>query len=320
MIVSADIHLREESERTIFEEVLPGLEAAALGDDQVVALLGDIYHLRYRVSVRLQNRLFDFLARSKSAWVLLPGNHDQINTQGEHALEVFRELHHVDVITEPKWDQRGLWIPYRKDLEDIKRALGMSKPAHCPAVAWMHHGVKGAFMNSSRRDMEGIPTEYFNEFKRVFCGHYHMPQDLGFLSYIGSPYQTRADESGQQKRYGVWDAARCEMVWAQVNWGRKFHRVTVGPHTPLVMPENARPDDDIRIQVEAGVHPDVLGKSIADQGFTNFVITPIQKAAEARLKVDPNKGMESYAQGYVDQFGGDLNSDGLMALYREVAK
>lgn len=315
MIVTADLHLKGETEGVLFDEVLPGIIDLAHNDDRTVAILGDIYHIRYRVSVALQNRLLDFFkVRDDVRFILLPGNHDQINVAGEHALEVFRELDNVEVITQPRWDGRGLWIPYRKDPADIYSALSTLRPSEFPRIAWMHHGVRGAMMNNHFHDKEGIELSSFGAFEHVYCGHYHKPQTVGNVTYIGSPYQTRADEAGQQKYVGMWDAQAMHMQ--PVNWGRKFQQLTFGPgEIPDV--SQIDKDDELRVQVD-GKSPEEVGKLLGELGFTNVTVTPIQKAAEARLQVDPGKGVHAYAQGYVEQFAGDLDADKLMGLWGEI--
>jgi DNA repair exonuclease SbcCD nuclease subunit len=319
MIVTADLHLTEDSEDLVFDEILPGLVDAALKDDHWIAILGDIYHLRYRVSVRLQNRLYNFMAHTPDyTWVLLPGNHDQINPAGEHALEVFRGLSNVIVVTAPEWTANGLWIPYRKDPAAILATLATPKPEGCPPVAWMHHGVRGAMLSSAMKDTDGIPVESFSGFKHVFCGHYHMPQNLGFLDYIGSPYQTRADESGQQKRIGIWDLSTLSMRYQPVFWGRKFHRLEVSVDSPLLIADGVSRTDEIRIKAGPGVDVEELGRAAAEQGFTNVVITPVQAASASRLKVAEGKGLDAYAEEYVKTFAGDLGGEKLMDLYREL--
>ena len=323
MIILADLHIREESESTVFDEVLPGIEEVIEKSfDRMICILGDVYHLRYRVSVKLQNRLLDFLEKSKGFYKIIPGNHDQINPQGEHALEVFRELDNVTVYGQPTWDDFGLWIPYRKDPNDIERALTMTKPdIHFPSVAWMHHGVQGAFMNNSAKDTEGIPADQLGAFKRVFLGHYHKPHFIGstnYIIYVGSPYQTRADEAGQSKGYSIWDPHEFNYKFVPMDWGKRYHRLTVNQETPVTIGDGIRPEDDIRIQAGPGVDPEVLGKVIAGQGFKNVVITPVQKATESRLQVDSSKGIDGYAQSYIEQFAGDLSQEALMKLYQDI--
>ena len=64
MIIFSDLHLREDSAKVCFEEVLPGvLNAAIERGDNVIACLGDVFHFRYTVSVKLLNGLRDELRR-----------------------------------------------------------------------------------------------------------------------------------------------------------------------------------------------------------------------------------------------------------------
>jgi len=327
MIVTADIHLKAETEAIVFDEVLPGLvqEARRLSLS-CVAVLGDVYHVRYQVSVALQNRLYHFLRQSPVCWILMPGNHDQINPAGEHALEVFGELDNVEVISQPGWKESGLWIPYRKDPGEIAKALRLPKAtgyrAAVPSVAWMHHGVRGALMNDHIRDQEGIPLEEFGGFEHVYCGHYHKPQTVGNVTYIGSPYQTRADEADQQKYIGVWDPVQ-GMHTIPVSWGRKYHRLEVTTDSPLVLPDYAKPGDEIRVRAGSGVDPEALAGELAKQGFVNVTVTPVQQAQAARLQVGVHQSVAAYAQAYVDQFAGatcDLDTGRLMDLYRQLTE
>ena len=328
MITIADLHLREESEDVIFNEVFPGIRAALKDDpDKVLAILGDVWHIRYRVNVRLQNRVTDFfetLALVDGAWtVLLPGNHDQINVEGENALEIFSRVQNVLVYTEPMWNNHGLWIPYRKNPEDIAKALTIPRPKNIPnspPILWMHHGIQGLKMNNNRVDDEGLPISMFQNFEHVYCGHYHGPQTLKNVTYIGSPYQTRADEAGQVKRYGIWHRDSRIMNYKNVEWGKKYHHIRVTPDSPLVMASDVKLDDEFRIQVTDGVDAEELGRIITDQGFKNVVITQEQAAAEARLDVAPQGTLTDYAQAYVNQFSGNMDVERLMKVFTELTQ
>ena len=118
MIVFSDLHLREETADTVFNEVLKGLVVAlSVENDKTLVCLGDFWHLRYQVSVHLQNQVlsvFQWLNRLGVSVHLLPGNHDQINVQGENALDIFSPLPNVTVYSTPKWTKYGLWCLIEK--------------------------------------------------------------------------------------------------------------------------------------------------------------------------------------------------------------
>lgn len=322
MIVFSDLHLREESEKTVFEQVFPGLFAAASKDfDKTLVCLGDFFHLRYRVPVHLQNQVLEFLEaleRSGIRLLLLPGNHDQINIAGENALEVFRRFPNVEVFTEPTWNDYGYWIPYRKNPEDIAYALeqGAKTQGGRPAVLWLHHGVRGAYMSPQVQDTEGLPVDYFKGWF-VLCGHYHMRQKVGSVYYIGSPYQTTASEAGQEKGYAVWKPSTFELAFANMDWGKRYHNL--GVVNGEVDLSAVRPGDEIRAVTPPGVDPQALGKSLEVSG-AKCVITPQVEIAGGRLPVKEGSGLGEYAREYVEQFAGTLDKDKLLVIYKNLCE
>lgn len=318
MIVFADLHLKEDTEKTVFEQVLPGLFAAVSTDsDRVLACLGDFFHLRYRVPVHLLNRTAKFLEALEKAnikLIFLPGNHDQVNVDGENALEVFQRYRNVEVISKPAWNQYGFWIPYRKRSEDIAAALeyGHNTQQGRPPVLWMHHGVQGASIAPGHRDTASLPPETFRKWV-VLCGHYHIRQQLATVRYIGSPYQTKADEAGQDKGYAIWSPTSYQLNWVTMLWGKRYHNL--GLVDGVVDLSSVKPGDEVRVSTGSGVDTVALSKSLQDAGVS-FVVTPQVEQSIARLAVTEKAGVYDFAKAYVEQFGGDLDQDKLLALYR----
>lgn len=320
MIVAADIHLKDETESTVFDQVLPGLYLAVMNDaDKVLAILGDFWHVRYQVPVNLQNRFLGFLESLHHAGVrviLLPGNHDQVNPQGENALEVFRDIPSVQVYSQPTEDEFGLWIPYRKNPEDIRAALQRKSKN---GILWMHHGIRGAKMNNFLEDKEGLPLSMFEGVRMVVCGHYHMRQQVGIVTYVGSPYQTRADEAGQVKGYAIWNSAEQYLSFMDTVWGKRFHRYEVR-EGDLMVPDGAQLEDELRIVTDTSVEAEALGKALIERGYKNVVVTPKQAASQARLQVNAGAGVHEYAQAFVDAQETPLSKVRLMEMYRAIVE
>jgi len=321
VIVFSDLHLREDSENIVFNEVLPGiLEAALMDPDKRVAFLGDWWHIRYTVSVRLFNRVRDELnewCRLGVKVFLLPGNHDQVDYEGRNALEALGDLDGVEVFTNPCVNEWGLWIPYRVRNEDIKDALSLWDSMNAQPIVWMHHGVNGSLMNDHKRNTEGVPTDTFRSFHKVFCGHYHKRQELGNVTYIGSPWQTKADEAGQPKGYGIWDANTMTMKFVDTQWGPRFHTIELQPGEKLDL-SGVRPNDEVRVTTAPGVDASKIGKQLLKAGVAH-VVTPQVEAEEARLDVDANASMKEYAQAYVNQIAPEgLNKERLMSAFEEL--
>jgi DNA repair exonuclease SbcCD nuclease subunit len=330
MIVFSDLHLREETEAVVFGQVLPALAAAAAADKVVdgarwLACLGDLWHIRYRVPVVLLNRL---LTWAENLWthggvrlLILAGNHDQVNPQGEHALEALRRLAHVRVFDQPTWDARGLWVPYRKDQADVQRALALPRPAaNMAPVLWIHHGIRGAWRNDRQQDTDGLDPAALQQqgFRRVFAGHYHKPQDLGLVSYVGSPYEVHSDEQGQLKRYGIWDQETLEMTWVPVAWGTRHHKFVLQAGAELDLSQ-ARPGDMVHLVAPVGTQEEAakLGQQLLERGV-RAVVTMQDAAKTDRLAVSAGASLREYGQEYVSKFAGDLDPARLLQMFAEI--
>ena len=318
MIIAADIHLREESEQTVLNDVLPGLYKAVLADPQMIlAILGDFWHIRYRVSVRLQNVVAAWLQDIGTAGgrvFFLPGNHDQISVIGENALEVFESMDHVKVFTNPERNEFGAWLPYRKRPEDTAEIL-RSWALPLGSVIWAHIGARGAWMNNAIQDTDGIDPVLLAG-HRVISGHYHRRQASGAVTYIGSPYQTKADEAGQVKGYATWEPLSSILTAVDTQWGPRYHNLTVGPDGKMDL-TGVRPGDEVRALAPSGVDLGALGRELERAGIRS-AITPSTEAREGRLAVGAGATLGQYVEAYINQFAGRLDPVKLKSIFAEI--
>jgi len=306
LIVFSDLHLREETADVCLKEVLPGIREAASEPYTDVAFLGDWYHIRYSINVSLMNAVRDELRKWEESGIdlyLIPGNHDQVDIKGRHALEVFDDMEHVHVFTEPTQSDWGLWLPYRKNLEELR---GFLKPGQ---TVWMHQGVCGARMNNGHVNEDGLTVQELEALGPVFSGHYHNRQKVGRAVYVGSPYQTRADEHGQPKGYGIWDGTTMELV--DTRWGPRYHIFTVqaGQEPDLTGVDDG---DDVRVQVVGpGAHraAEELGEHLAKSRNVTHAVTPVEEPMESRLEVAHGASLHDYAVAYLERMAKEHGLD-----------
>lgn len=342
MIIFSDVHLDEDSAEVVLGRVLPGIFKAAIerkndlrSGTNDVAMTGDFWHLRYRVDVRLQNAVRDEFLRWVAAGIrlyILPGNHDQVDVHGRHAMEVFDGLGGMygghgggcKVFHEPTWTTHGLWVPYRKRNEQLLQALATPPPGprDYPPVVFGHFGVLGAYMNDHIQDEDGLPIGAFHQFnfKRVVLGHYHKRQsfrDGELLAwYVGSPWQVSANEAGQAKGYAIWD--REKLTWVDTEWGPRFHRFELGKGEKLDL-SGIKAGDEVRVAVASGVDPEKIGKQLAALGVKHAV-TPAVEALQARLEVGANASVKQYAGAYVAAQETPLDRGRLMQVFEEISR
>lgn len=326
MLILSDLHLREETADTVFGQVLPGvLEGARRWNNHYIAILGDLFHYRYKIDAWLQNKLYDIFTE----WVfthnmhvrVLPGNHDQYNLEGRNALELLGEMSGVQVYTEATLDGDGLWIPYRKDPQYTKWAIekygAKALNKQMRRVCFLHNGIYGAFMNDTYVDQEGIPPELFVDFDAVLCGHYHKRQSLGNIHYIGSPYQINAGESGQDKGYAFWNGGKLHYITEQ--WGRRYHRISLDELDKLSL-DGINPEDDVRVQTSINVDPQAVAEQLIKAGIANHTVTPDIEPVQTRLDVPENSDLYRYAEAYVQKQETPLDKEVLMNIYNELRK
>jgi DNA repair exonuclease SbcCD nuclease subunit len=324
MIIFSDLHLHEDSEETVLNQVLPGIYDAAIEREETdIACLGDVLHFRYMVEARLQNRLKDEFHRWVDAGLnlrILPGNHDLYDLEGRNALELFDEIEGVKVYTEAKIDRDGFWIPYRRDSEYVTESVRYFWESHLKdkRVCFMHNGLQGALMNDSFKDTEGVQLDTFDGFETVLLGHYHKRQTIcrgkTMAHYIGSPYQTRADEAGQPKGFAIWDGKKLEYVDTQ--WGKRYHRLSLDSPDDLQV-DDFESGDDVRVTTAVGVDPSVVSEKLIKAGVQNHTVTPDVEPVQTRLEVPENADLLAYTQAYVDAQETHLDKEKLMEHFHE---
>lgn len=328
-IVFSDLHLREPSEKVCFD-VLEAIAKLAVEDDKRVVFCGDWWHLRYQVSVRLLNRVTAVLAHWEQLGIhvdLLPGNHDQVNVLGANALEVFEVFDNVTV-----WSEAGLrtdegwgFVPYRKDpveqLELLKAVIGEN-----PDVVFGHFGLRGAQMNSGRKDQEGLAVD--PSWPMLVLGHYHKAQGDQNWRYVGSPYQTDFGEAGNWSGCTRFDGK--EFTWVPLEVGAPKHYVVPWDVAQSEQPPSCPDGVDLavdRVRLDIKAPPEAIVKGsfrqlIKEQGLSEAQVNVIPVAPEREVKLSLGRGeslLDAVGRFAMERLGSS-SADDPMEMLRSWAK
>ena len=187
-IIASDLHLTANPADEYRWALLPWLaQQCKLEQAKTLLLLGDLTDAKdYHASTLVNRvvRLIKMLTESVERIVILRGNHDYLR-DGHMFFEFLDRLPGVEVITKPT--------------EDIDGELSMFLPfTRTPAKDWanydfshyrylfLHQTVAGA-VASNGQTMDGEALPPLNAAK-VYSGDIHVPQIIGPVEYVGSPY------------------------------------------------------------------------------------------------------------------------------------
>lgn len=299
-VLTADVHLRPESADVVFGVLDRILEIAKQHRCDDVSILGDLWHVRYAVPVDLLNRFREWTGRVTDAGLtltMLAGNHDQIDVSGQNALQVFARPG-VMPVSSPMVIGRGAWLPYTRDIHAmVDAAAAMVDGAW---IAYVHHGVEGARMNNGIIAVtgDGIPPQALSGYRFAFFGHWHQHQTIGDnIVYVGSPWQTTASESGQEKGVVVVDEQRGHWSFVPLDIGQRHFKVDAD--NARAVTAKVRRGDIVRVtdQLSADARAD-LNDTLRERGCE--VIFDAPKAVFApRLGLAASAPLRAHAEKYL---------------------
>jgi hypothetical protein len=259
----------------------------------------------------------------------VPGNHDQVDTAGRNALEVFEAFSNVRVWTEPGVleEQRFGFIPYHKDPEVIRGWMDAVE-SESVQVVFAHFGVQGAKMNNSHTDSDGVKFRGYTSHPPYILGHYHARQahPQGFM-YVGSPYQTNFGEAGNSCGCLIYGEKFVpEFVPIEVGAPR-HHVLTWDPTASDVPPEHpGAPTDKIRLDIKASSEMLIDGKFkgvLKKHGLENVQVNviPVSVEREHRFEIQPSEGLLHAAERFCqERVGQDEPVEEMMGPLRVWAK
>lgn len=140
----------------------------------------------------LVNRLTDEVKRTRDETGcelnILAGNHDWLK-EGEEFFRFLRHIEGVNYIVEP-WEHPDTKGPLTLFLPYSKRPMHAWKDLHSLHLydyVFMHQTVRGS-ITSTGQELEGDNLPDMSAAGKVYSGDIHVPQKIGVVEYVGSPY------------------------------------------------------------------------------------------------------------------------------------
>jgi DNA repair exonuclease SbcCD ATPase subunit len=260
-LLFSDLHYSYETRDTCFQ-VLDFVHKTASDDGLCVYFLGDFWDHVYRRGTLPVDLLNQMVRYFKQSWtvptIMIPGNHDYYdNSESEHGLETFDGINQIRVYSHITLDEHALFIPYRKNTDEIYEAIQSADPCTLKVI-FGHLDTVGAKMNNNKLSTRGCSKDVYPV--KTYSGHYHTSSKYGNITYIGSAYQVHLGESNDIKSLCVVDCTDGSLIKTiPIDIGRKQYKISHDvKDLRFLLEKPLKPGDRVVVETSEGVEIGVL--------------------------------------------------------------
>lgn len=214
---------------------------------QTLAILGDVTDAKDYHPAELVNDVVGAIRAWREVVPqvnILLGNHDFLRA-GHPFFQFLGGLPGVQFITSPTdtdGDVLALWLPYEK--EPLKRWAGMDF-SHYQYV-FLHQTAPGSVAsNGQHMTGEALPSLSCT---KAYSGDIHVPQQIGDIEYVGSPYHVHFGDKFQPRAVLLDRRGRAHDVHFDSILRRFVLRVTSLNHLRRALLQQTRPGDQVRVE------------------------------------------------------------------------
>ncbi len=189
-LIASDLHLTDRPRDAYRFDLFPWLQEMATENEvDYIFILGDVTDKKDNHSSKLVNQIVNaFEGLSKVApTLILTGNHDYIDVDCPffHFLNALPSVQFLNGISEFKSEDGNLlFLSHTRTPTEDWKDIKWSEFKY----VFMHQTMDGA-KASTGIALDGLSRKIFRGFKgTIISGDIHVPQDVGPVTYVGSPY------------------------------------------------------------------------------------------------------------------------------------
>ena len=215
-IITGDLHLSAYSSESIVQGIPENLYYTGsvlkemilyASNNSIFDIIigGDIFHNKSILHVIAQSYFLDFIRKNINVtFYIINGNHDMSSSSGKgvSALKCLDSEPNVKMFHESILVENIYFVPWNpyKMIEEIRN------PPKGAEFLISHLGLNEAMLNSGISIISDISLKDVSRYKHCFLSHYHKPQEVGNVTYVGSPTQRDWGERNEDKRFIVFDS------------------------------------------------------------------------------------------------------------------
>lgn len=210
-------------------------------DGRVLVIAGDFFDNRQAMDIGLMNVAMDImyaLSRECPVYVLV-GNHDIYKRNGTeiNSLRIFENMPGVTVIDVPTIVSGGrgrfLMMPWVGDSVREVKCLKDNEGRYDSAI--LHSEISGFKYDNDIKIIDGLNLSTISKSKIIWSGHIHKRQQVGNVCYVGSPFQLRRVDAGNDRGFYVIDIERMESRFVKNDYSPIFIRFRLDEMVELTM-------------------------------------------------------------------------------------
>ncbi len=218
ILMTGDFHSKkDEIHNKVILEYLDYLEWYYFENDiDILSVNGDVFHHSTNIKNENFTPLFlKFLQMKEKGvrFIFTPGNHDITNVNKDSIIETFSSFGDVykEATTLEIDGKKVVFAPYTKRKDEV--------PTEGDFLI-THLAISDFEFNDFKKTdtTNAFPVSYFENFIRVFSGHFHKYQEKYNISYIGAPFQMKRDEEGHKKGFMVLDVGN--EIWEYIEYDK----------------------------------------------------------------------------------------------------
>jgi DNA repair exonuclease SbcCD nuclease subunit len=169
-----------------------------------MVIAGDTFHNKSILYTVAQSIVLDIVRQysNNMHFIFLSGNHDMSSMTGDgvSATKCLDNEKNVTTIHTSQMIENILFVPWNPRL-----MISTIKEGNADYLI-SHLGLNEGILNSGISLVSDIGLKDLKQYKHVYLGHYHTPQKVGNVTYVGNPTHLDWNDKNQEKRFIVFDS------------------------------------------------------------------------------------------------------------------
>jgi DNA repair exonuclease SbcCD nuclease subunit len=255
---------------------------------------------------------------------IIVGNHDifykntlKINAPGLN----LNEYENVTCYSTPQdvrvEDENVFFIPWicEDNAEEFTEALANSESS----VAMGHLEIAGFYANQNYQCQHGTDARIFQQFEKVFSGHFHKKNSNGNITYLGNPYQLYWNDEGDTRGFHLFDLGTKELEFI-ANPYPLYSKIYYNEDEKKLFNPHKYTDKYIKLIVEKST-PHKLSKlvdSLYQVGIHDLkIIENFEIALEDDVEVEAEDTLTTLTN-YVNALEEDVDKGNLIEIFKSL--